>query len=850
MPAPMSLRLDDGPPEPLGSPFTPSLVDVPGEDPNVSFKDGVLQIINEDGSTVIDFNPDLSETKVDDKDFYRNIANEIPAEDLIKIANDLLTGIEYDEQSRKEWLDMRARGIKLLGLKLEDPRGDLGTSSAPLEGMSVFNHPLLLEATVRFQASACGELMPAAGPVKVRNDAVLPPEPQQGLGHNGGPPLDPSQPPEPPLDDLADALQKDLNHYLTVVATEWVPDTDRMLFYVGFGGDGFKKVYNCPLRLRPVSESIDAENMIVSNAASDIRNCARVTHKSKMRPSTVKRMQIAGYYRDVTLAAPQPTEQLNQVDQKKAEIAGVKPQPLDNKDADYTIFETYCELDIEKFTPKQFKGKGLALPYVVTMEKESRQVLAVRRNWDEADKQCLAKQFFVHFPFIRGLGFYAIGLVHLLGNITIALTAIFREFIDKGMFANFPGFLFAKGAGRQLTNQIRVPPGGGMAIDVPPGMGIKDAIMPIPYGDITANFAAFTQQIQEMGQRLGQTAEVQVGEGKADMPVGTTMALIEQATKMLDSVHKRLCRSMAEEFGLLKERFKENPEAFVKSLKRPTKPWTEEMFKQALDKYELVPVADPNNPTSLHRTLKANIIDGLITKYPQLMNAMAGLKRILRTAGIDSEGLLNAQPAPPPPDPRMVAIQQKAESEKVKNQIAWVQTQIKGEQVKAQTQGAQSELAVRERIEMLKVEEGRLRLQQEMIIHAHEINRDNASAEADIEKDAIKGAHDVLLEQQKGQSMLSIEQQKNAQDVKAEGAKTAIWLAAEHAKQGQKLETDREKHGHTLQTEREKHEQSLQTERERHEQSVRHKEAEHAADLEHKKALARVAAKAKPKESK
>jgi hypothetical protein len=843
MPAPMSLRLDDQPPipigaEPIGGPYAPTSVDVPNDDPNVSFKDGVLQIVNSDGSTVIDFNPDLSDTKVDDKDFYRNIANEIPSDDLAKIANDLLTGIDYDEMSRKEWLDMRARGIKLLGLKLEDPRGDLGTSSAPLEGMSVFNHPLLLEATVRFQASACGELMPAAGPVKVRNDAVMPPE-QPPMGHNGGPPLDPSQPPEPPLDDLADALQKDLNHYLTVVATEWVPDFDRMLFYVGFGGDGFKKVYNCPLKNRPVSESVDAENIIVSNAATDIRNCGRVTHKNKMRPSTLKRMQIAGAYRDVSLAAPQVSEKVNQVDQKKAEIAGVKPQPLDNKDADYTVFETYCELDIEKFAPKQFKGKGLPLPYVVTLEKESRQVLAVRRNWDETDPQCLAKQFFVHYPFIRGLGFYAIGLVHLLGNITIALTAIFREFIDKGMFANFPGFLYAKGAGRQLSNQIRVPPGGGMAIDVPPGMGIKDAIMPVPYGDITANFAMFVKQIEDMGQRLGQTAEIQVGEGKQEMPVGTTMALIEQATKMLDSVHKRLCRAMAEEFGLLKERFRENPEAFVKSLKRPTKPWTEETFRQALDKYELVPVADPNNPTSLHRTMKANIIDGLITKYPQLMNAMAGLKRILRTAGIDSEGLLNTQPAPPPPDPRMEAIKAKSEQEKVKAQIAWVQTQIKAEQVKGQTEGAQSELAVRERIEMLKVEEGRLRLQQEMIIHAHEINRDNASAEADIEKDAIKGAHDVLLEQAKGQSALHMEQQKNAQEVKAEGAKTAIWLAAEHAKQGQKLETDREKHGHTLQTEREKHEQSL-----------RHKEATHEADLEHKKALARVAAQAKPKEKK
>jgi len=845
MPAPLTLPFNGQMPipigsEPIGGPFAPATVEVPHDDPAVSFKDGVLKIDHPDGSTTIDFNPDMSDAKVDTKDFYRNIANEIPSEDLAKIANDLLTGIEYDEQSRKEWLDMRARGIKLLGLKLEDPRGDLGTSSAPLEGMSVFNHPLLLEATVRFQASACGELMPAAGPVKVRSDAVMPPEQAPpAMGHNGGPPLNPI---EPPIDDLAEALQKDLNHYLTVVATEWVPDTDRMLFYIGFGGDGFKKVYNCPLKRRPVSESVDAENIIVSNAATDIQNCGRVTHKSKMRPSTLKRMQIAGAYRDVSLAPPQAEAQTNQVDLKKAEIAGVKPQPLDNKDNDYTVFETYCELDIDKFAPKQFKGKALPLPYVVTMEKESRQVLAVRRNWDEKDPQCLAKQFFVHFPFIRGLGFYAIGLVHLLGNITIALTAIFREFIDKGMFANFPGFLYAKGAGRQLSNQIRVPPGGGMAIDVPPGMSIKDAIMPIPYQDISANFAAFVKQVEDMGQRLGQTAEIQVGEGKQEMPVGTTMALIEQATKMLDSVHKRLCRAMAEEFGLLKERFKENPDAFVKSLKQPTKPWTGETFKQALEKYELVPVADPNNPTSLHRTMKANIIDGLITKYPQLMNAMNGLKRILRTAGIDSEGLLNTQPAPPPPDPRMEAIAAKERSEQAKNQIAQVQTQIKMLEAQHNMQDSAAERQVKEKIEMLKLEEGRLRLQQEMIIHAHEINRDNTSAQADIEKDAIKTAHTVMMERVKGENELQMAGQRHQQEVQTQGAKTAIQLAAEEARHGQKI-----------QSEHEAHVQQTQKDRETHEQTLRHKDAAHEADLEHKRALAKVAAaaaRAKPKEKK
>jgi len=840
MAAPTSLRLTDPPPIPigaehLGGPFAPMTVEVESDNPNVKFTDGVLQVEHPDGSTTIDFNPDMSEQAPDTSDFYRNIANELDVAELSKIAEDILTGIEYDEQSRKEWLDMRARGIKLLGLKLEEPRGDMGTSSAPLEGMSVFNHPLLLEATVRFQASASGELLPASGPVKVRNDSVLPPDQPPPMGHNGGPPLSL----DPLIDDLADALQKDLNHYLTVTATEYVPDTDRMLFFVGGGGDGFKKVYNCPLRNRPVSESVDAENVIVSNAATDIRNCGRVTHRIKMRPSILKRMQIVKAYRDVALNPPTANEPVDAVAQKKAEIAGVKPQPLRNEDSDYTVFECYCELDIAKFAPKQFKGKALPLPYVVTIEKTSRQVLAIRRNWDEADKQCLAKQFFVQFPFIRGIGFYGLGLVHLLGNITVALTAIFREFIDKGMFTNFPGFLYAKGAGRQLTNQIRVPPGGGMALDVPPGMSIKDAVMPIPYGDITANFAAFVQHIEEVGQRLGQTAEISVGEGKQDMPVGTTMALIEQATKMLDSVHKRLHRAFGEEFGLLKERFKENPGAFVRSLKRPSKPWTDKMFRDALDKYELVPVSDPNNPTSLHRVAKANIIDALITKYPQLMNAASSLKRMLRIAGIDAEGLLNTQPAPPPPDPRMLAIQAKAEAEKVKAQIGWVQAQIKMAQVQHEMQDSAAERSVRERVEMLKLEEGRLRLQQEMIIHAHEINRDNASGQSNIENEQMKTAHELLMERVRGEHEMQLEGQKHAHNMQTEQGRTAIQLASERAKQE-----------HQLEAERARTQSQLASERERHEQSVRHQEQKHAADLEHKKALARVAAQAKPKDKK
>jgi hypothetical protein len=270
----------------------------------------------------------------------------IDSGELARISNELLTGIELDIQSRKDWLDTRAAGIRLLGLKLEEPRGDLGTQSSPLEGMSQIRHPLLLEATIRFQATARGELLPASGPVKVRNDLPMrpdapqpPPQPQMPgappmpgpdpgmpnpmMGHNGGDPLTPEG---EQMDELGSALEKDMNHFLTVTATEYVPDTDRMLFYIGFGGDGFKKVYNHILKRRPVSESVDAEDIIVSNAATDIRNCARFTHRIKMRPSMLRRMQLAGAYRDVSIGQPDPAQRASAPEKEKAEIGGYSPR--------------------------------------------------------------------------------------------------------------------------------------------------------------------------------------------------------------------------------------------------------------------------------------------------------------------------------------------------------------------------------------------------------------------------------------------------------------------------------------------------------------------------------------------
>ncbi len=446
----------------------------------------------------------------------------------------------------------------------------------------------------------------------------------------------------------------------------------------------------------------------------------------------------------------------------------------------------------------------------------------MRRNWDEEDEQALPKQFFVQYPFIRGLGFYGIGLIHILGNVTMALTAIWRIMIDNGMFANFPGFLFAKGAGRQNTNQIRVPPGGGYPVDVPPGMRIQDAFMPLPYKETGAAFTQLAAHIEEVGQRLGQTADLNIGEGKQDVPVGTTMALIEQATKIMDSVHKRLHAAQAEEFCLLKERFRENPEAFWRLNKKPSRQWTVEQFKQALEQHELVPVADPNNPTSLHRIAKATIVDMLVTKYPQLMNAQNALKRIMRIADIDTEGLLNTSPTPPPPDPKMEAIKAKAAAEQLKAQIDQAKVLVQAKTAQGNLVDKEKERAFKQQMQQYELELEKMRVQAEMIIHAHDLKRDDATAQNEMQAKQAEVAHGIIADHVSGQASLQQAAQKHQMDV-----------AASHLKNQQEIISQQQRHQQTLAAEREHHQQEIQLEREKHQ-----------ANLENQKQIAEAKAKA------
>jgi hypothetical protein len=595
----------------------------------------------------------------------------------------------------------RAQGIKLLGLKMEIPGLQGTTDGAPVEGMSKVRHPLLLEAVLRFQANARSELLPTDGPVKVRNDAVASTIEQEQLG---------------------EALEKDLNHYLTAVASEYYPDTDRMLLMLGFGGTAFKKVYFCPLRNRPVSETVDADDLIVNNAATDLQNAKRVTHRVMMRPSTVKRLQILGVYKDIELSTPKPQD-LDPVQREKNAQQGISEGTLNPEDRDREIYECYCELDINGFEHK-YKGResGLEIPYRVTIDVSTKEILSIVRNYDEDTKELPeARQNFVKYTFVPGMGFYDIGLLHILGNTTNALTASWREMLDAGMYANFPGFLVADTGARQNTNIFRVPPGGGALVKTN-GMPISQAIMPLPYKDVGSGLMNLTENMAQTGMRVGGTSEMQVGEGRADAPVGTTLAMIEQATKILNAVHKRMHSAQAEEFQLLVRTFKENPESFWQKKNKPSYPWSEQTFIQALNDCELVPQADPNTASHTQRLMKVMALKQLQSASPGMYDPIAIDTAAMKAIGWSNpEQFLAPQSAQQNPPPELIEKQAKAKSDEMKAQASMLdaQTRAQSSQMKAKVDMMKMQL------DMLKAQTDADFTEQEL----HSKSQDRASKE-------------------------------------------------------------------------------------------------------------------------
>jgi hypothetical protein len=650
-----------------------------------------LVIDEPDGGVTIEFNPRNHNSKAASDDHNANLAEFIDDSALNGLAVDLIEGIEEDRRSFSEWLQTRANGVKLLGFKVEEPRSDLASTSAPLEGMSTVRHPLLGEACLHFQGNARRELIPSNGPAKV---AVF-------GGQNAV------------KDWLAEKLESEINWYLTKKATEFIPGTDRLLFMVGFSGMAFKKVYYCPMRRRPVSEMVDAEHFVVANTTTDIQTAPRVTHIIPMQQTTFKRMQLLGVYRDVPIQ--QPDANINAFDAAVARSQGISLNVTRPEDQVHTIYECYADVDMPEFE-HHIDGEptGLPLPYRITIDLTSRAILEIRRDWDEGDEDFIRRRTFVPFGFAPTFGFYCTGLLQILGNATSALTGAWRLLLDAGMFSNFPGFLYAKNGAKQSNNTFRVPPGGGAPVDVPGGVKLADAIMPLPYKEPSAGLIALSQNIAQAGQKLGGTAELPTAEGKADVPVGTMLAAIEQAGKILNAVHTRLHDAQTIELELLLNHLRQHPEVLYRP--DPDQPlWTLEMVRQALANHNLIPRSDPNTPSHAHRLMKAIALGTVAQQTPPgVFDPKKVASRVLHMMQIDDVDDLFMPPPPPgsepPPNPEMIKAQSAAQANQAKLAVATQNSQSKMADIQARVQ-----------VEMAKMENEKhveyLRLMQHLITH-------------------------------------------------------------------------------------------------------------------------------------
>jgi hypothetical protein len=720
--------LNEQPPgaAPDQAPLVVSITHGEGADSDIEGADDGIEL--EDGSLLLDLSG--RKPKIKDaagaKAHGANLAEYIDEPELARIAEELHQGIEADLETRRDWLERRASGIKHLALKVENPRSPSADADTAVEGQTTVRSPVLLDAVLRFQANARGELLPAGGPVKMRNDTTLPSQTRKMQ-------MQAAQLPPDESDMLAEALEKDFNHYLTVVDKAYYPDTNRMFFMQGYGGSGFKKVYRCPIKRRPMSRAIDASDVIVSDNEVSLEDCGRVTHRITMRPSVLKRMQLSGAYRDIDVPppiAPSP----DPAERAEDDVAGLAPLNARPSDYPHTIYESYCELDIEGFEHEEDgEVTGLPLPYRVTMDKDSREILEVRRNWREGDDRYLGRMPLVKYSFVEGIGFYGIGLLNIMGNATAAITTAWRLALDSGGFSSWPGFLYSEVVGRQDTMAFRVGLGSGARINTG-GQPISQHIMPLPYKDATAGLVQITSHIEDEARRVGGTPELMTGEGRQDVPVGTTLAMLDQAVKVIDSVHKGMHISQAEELSLLRDLFIEDPDALLCSNPSPARQWERDELVRALRNCNLSPQADPNTPSHTIRVMKAVALVQLVMMNPQIWDMYAVVRRVSSMVGLgDVEDLFGPPQQGQAPDPKAMAafgqlqlkvqeLQLKAQDSEAKNALSHVDSMLKvhGEQMKLQN--SREERLSRERVENAKLESERMQLAEGALVHPDATN--------------------------------------------------------------------------------------------------------------------------------
>ena len=531
------------------------------------------------------------------EDFSRNLAEEMDEATLLEIAGDLLGDFETDVSSRKDWVQTYVDGLELLGMKIEE-------RMEPWPGACGVFHPLLAESLVKFQAETMMSTFPAAGPVKTQ---IIGKETAETKA-------------------AAERVQNDMNYQLTEVMREYRPEHERMLWGLGLSGNAFKKVYEDTSLGRQVAMFCPAEDVVVPYGASSLEAAERVTHVMRKTPNEVRKLQYEGFYRDVDLG--DPTGVMDEVEKKIAEKLGFRA----TQDDRFKLLEMHVELDLPGFEHETDKGEqtGIALPYVVTLEKSSGEILAIRRNWKEEDDTYQKRAHFVHYPYIPGFGFYAFGLIHLIGAFSKSGTSILRQLVDAGTLSNLPGGFKTRGL-RSKGDDTPIAPGEFRDMDVPSG-SIKDNIMTLPYKEPSQVLLALLNQIVEDGRRFAGTADLQVADMSAGSPVGTTLAILERTLKSMSAVQARIHYAMRQEFELLKEIIADNaPDEYDYD---PDEGSSRMAKKSDYKAVNILPVSDPNAATMAQKIVQYQAVLQLAQTAPQLYDLPLLHRQMLDVIGI------------------------------------------------------------------------------------------------------------------------------------------------------------------------------------------------------------------------
>jgi len=570
----------------------------------------------EDGGVEIDFEP--QDQRGENEDFYANLAEEMPDRELQRIASELLGEYDANKASRQDWEDAYKDGLDLLGFTYEE-------RTQPFRGATGVTHPLLAEAATQFQAQAFNELLPPSGPVRT---IVMGDESNEKVAQ-------------------AQRVKTFMNYYIMNVMEEYTPDMDQMLFYLPLAGSTFKKTYYDETLGRAVSKFVPAENLVVPYETADLETCPNITQVVRMPLNDLRKRQLAGLYLDVEVIPAQ--KEINQVQDTMDSIEGVEPSQIDY---DCTILECHVDLDLEGYEDVDEDGEptGIRVPYIVTMSMDNGQVLSIRRNYLEEDELKKKIAYFTHYKFLPGFGFYGLGLIHTIGGLSRTATAALRQLIDAGTLSNLPAGFKARGL-RIRDDDNPLQPGEFRDVDAPGG-AIRDSLMPLPFKGPDQTLFNLLGFVVQAGQRFATITDLKVGDGNQQAPVGTTIAMMEQGSRVMSAVHKRLHYSMRQEFRILARVMSESlPQEYPYSVPGGDQTIMAQDFD---DRVDVIPVSNPNVFSQAQRIMLAQTKLQLASQAPEIHNMHEVYRDMYEALGVNEvERLMKATPAeiPTPMDP-------------------------------------------------------------------------------------------------------------------------------------------------------------------------------------------------------